>query len=636
MAEPGETLVTCRGLQLRYGSQRVLREASLTCHAGDRLGIVGRNGCGKSSFLKILAREEQPDEGEVSWRSGLVVGYLPQEFALDDAATVRENVRSGARHLLDWIDRYEHGDLSGDRLTEALNRIEARDGWSLEARIDTAMQALGLPAPDRVAGNLSGGEKRRVALCRALVGEPDLLILDEPTNHLDTESIEWLEAYLAGFRGGCVFVTHDRYFLDRVATRIAELDQGRFFSHAGRYQDYLAAKVERQAAEAGAEARRQRFLRRELEWVRAGVEARRTKDQKRLARYHETAALDGPEEELDVSLIFPPAPKTGNIIVRAEGIGKSLGGKRLFAGLDLEFTAGTCTGIIGRNGQGKTTLLRVLMGEEIPDEGTVTIGDRTRFNHADQNRLALDGSRSMAQEVGAGSEFVAFGNETLHLAAYLKRFNFADEQLHARIDTLSGGERNRVLLAKLMRRGGNFLVLDEPTNDLDLPTLRVLEEAILGFAGVVLVVSHDRYFLDRVADRIVAFEGDGRVVVREGNYSDYLEARRARSSGSSPGTRARTADPGPAPGGAATASRPARPRKLSFKETRELEEIEGRILEKEEAAAERERLLEDPEFYRTRAAEAAAVHAALEELRAEIAGLYGRWEELEAIREGKG
>ena len=491
------------------------------------------------------------------------------------------------------------------------------------------MKALNTPPPDRLLTGLSGGEKRRVALCRAIVGEPDLLLLDEPTNHLDTESIEWLEVFLQAYRGACVFVTHDRYFLDRVANRIAELDQGRFFAHQGHYQDYLAAKAERQAIDVSTDLRRQRFLRRELEWVRAGVQARRTKEQKRLDRFHELNAQEGPTKELDMQLIIPPAPKLGNVTVRAESLGMSMGGRRLFAGINLEFEAGTCTGIIGRNGLGKTTLLRALMGTLAPDEGTVVIGDRVQFNYADQNRLALDINRSMVEEVGAGSEYVLFGGEKLHIVTYLKRFLFFDEQLHARIDTLSGGERNRVMLAKLMRYGGNFLILDEPTNDLDLATLRVLEEAILGFEGVVVVVSHDRFFLDRVADRMIAFEGDGRVVIQEGNYSYYLEKRKERLSRIAAATKATSA--------AQAEAKPEkrkveRPRKLTFKENRELEEIEPLILEKETAAEDLEKLLGDPEFYRDRAADAAKFHDDLEALRTEIAGLYARWDELETIR----
>jgi ATP-binding cassette subfamily F protein uup len=633
MADPGEVLASCQDLQLRYSRHVVLDGASLTCHAGDKLGIVGRNGCGKSSFLKILGRIEQPDLGTVSLRGGLVIGYLPQDFELDESASVLGNVRDGARHILDWIERFEGGELSGDRLAEAQNRIEALHGWSLDARIETAMKALNTPPPDHPVKGLSGGEKRRVALCRAIVGEPDLLLLDEPTNHLDTESIEWLEGFLQSYRGACVFVTHDRYFLDRVATRIAELDGGRFFSHQGRYQDYLAAKAERQAIEAGTESRRQRFLRRELEWVRAGVQARRTKEQKRLDRYHEIAGREGPAKELDLQLIIPPAPKLGNITVNAEGLGMSLGGKPLFSGLDLQFEPGTCTGIIGRNGLGKTTLLRTLMGALPPGTGNVVIGERVQFNYADQNRLALDPTRSMVEEVGGGSEFVLFGGEKLHIVTYLKRYLFFDEQIHARIETLSGGERNRVMLAKLMRQGGNFLILDEPTNDLDLATLRVLEEAILGFSGVVIAVSHDRFFLDRVADRIIAFEGGGRVVVQEGNYSYYAEKRRERLARLAP---AKPVDAPVAPGDRAEKRKAGRLRKLTFKEARELEEIEPLILGKEAGAAELETLLADPAFYRDRAAEAAGLHADLESLRTEIAALYARWDELETIRSASG
>lgn len=627
MAERAPVLATCRELQLRFSAQTVLNGAALTIHAGDKLGIVGRNGCGKSSFLKILARAEQPDEGEVSWKQGLVPGYLPQDMTLDDDRTVLENIRDGARHILDLIDEFESGHATPARLADLQNKIEALDGWNLDPRIETDMKALNVPAPDRIVRDLSGGERRRVALCRALVGEPELLILDEPTNHLDTESIEWLEGYMKAYRGATVFVTHDRYFLDRVASRIAELDGGRFWSHEGGYADYLIAKEERQALDANTEVRRQKYLRRELEFVRAGVQARRTKEQKRVDRYYEVAAQEGPKEELDIQLVIPPPPKLGNIVVKLENVAMERGGKRLFRGIDLEFAGGTCTGIIGRNGLGKTTLLSILQGKLEPDEGKVTIGERTQFNYADQNRLVMDGSKNMLEEVGAGSDTVQFGSERIHIRSYLKRFLFTDETLHSRIDALSGGEQNRVMLAKILRVGGNFLILDEPTNDLDLATLRVLEEAILAFPGVVLVVSHDRFFLDRVADRIVAFEGDSRVVIQEGNYSYYVEKRKEQLARSKPIASASPVAAAPSKDRA----RAERPRKMSWKEERELEGMEPEILRVEERLAEIETAFADPDFYKQHA-EADAMTKEQTELKAKLETLYARWEELEQIR----
>ena len=623
MAESAPVLATCQDLQLRFSAQVVLSEAALTIHAGDKLGIVGRNGCGKSSFLKILAREDPPDAGTVSWRQKLIVGYLPQDMALDAERTVIENIEDGARHILDRVEEFESGEAMDSRLADLQNEIEALDGWNLRPRIETEMKALGVAAPDRKVEGLSGGERRRVALCRALVGEPELLLLDEPTNHLDVESIEWLEEFIKSYRGACVFVTHDRYFLDRVANRIAELDGGRFYSHEGGYANYLATKAERQAIEANVEARRQSFLRRELNWVRAGVQARRTKEQKRLDRFYEAEEKEAPEQQVDIQLVIPPPRKLGNVVVKLESVSMARGGKQLFSDLDLEFEAGTCTGVIGRNGLGKTTMLNHIMGRLEPDSGKVTIGQRTEFNYADQDRLVLDGSKSMVDEVGGGSDFVEFGNQKLHIRSYLQRFNFNDESIHARIDRLSGGEQNRVMLAKLLRHGGNFLILDEPTNDLDLATLRVLEEAILAFSGVTLIVSHDRYFLDRVADRIIAFEGGGKVFVQEGNYSYYAEKRAQRKSDSS------SAVPSAKP--VRKKSSAERPRKITWKEERELEGIEPAILEMEARIEEIDTLFSDRDFYAKRGDEAEELSAEQEELRKKVELLYERWEELEQL-----
>jgi len=629
MAETAPVLATCQDLQLRFSAQTVLDGAALTVHAGDKLGIVGRNGSGKSSFLKILAKADAPDGGEVSWRQRLIVGYLPQEIDLAPDRTVYQNIEDGVRHVLDLLEEFEGGHASANRLAEIQNQIEALDGWTVETRIQVAMLALNTPAADRLVKDLSGGEKRRVALCRAIVSQPELLILDEPTNHLDAESIEWLEEYLKTFRGACVFVTHDRYFLDRVATRIAELDGGRFFSHEGNYGDYLEAKAERQVIDANTEARRQSYLRRELKFVRAGVQARRTKEQKRLDRFYEVADQEAPDEDLDVQLLIPPPRKLGNIVVNLEGVGMERGGKRLFNNIDLEFEAGSCTGVIGRNGLGKTSLLNIIMGQLEPTEGSVTIGERTEFNYADQNRMAIDGSRSMVDEVGAGSEYVQFGNQRLHIRSYLKRFLFTDETIYARIDTLSGGEQNRILLAKILHQGGNFLILDEPTNDLDLNTLQVLEETLLSFPGVTLIVSHDRYFLDRVADRIIAFEGESEVFIQEGNYSYYAEKRQERVAKKAQRTTTSTQS---------TSSKPKenrrreRPRKLSWKEERELEAIEPKILEMEERVEEIDAMFEDPDFYAKHGDDAQALADEREKTKAEVDELYVRWEELEKIR----
>ena len=619
-------LISVKDLTLSFGNQHVLAGATLAVEEGERVGLVGRNGCGKSSLLRIIAGAEQPDAGTVSRRAGLVIGWLPQEFSLREDDTVEANVRDGAAELLGLIARYESGSVHGADEERLLAAIDRRGGWNVAARVRTIMAELGCPEPDRLVARLSGGEKRRVALARALVSSPDLLLLDEPTNHLDTESIAWLEEFLANSSQACLFITHDRSFLDRVVTRIAEIDAGRIWSHTGNYRDYLAARAARHAADAAREDRRQTFLRREIEWVRAGVKARTTKSRSRLQNFERIAAEAAPEQEQDVSLLIPPPPQMGNVIVAAKNLTASVGGRTLFQALDLDFAAGTCTGIVGRNGMGKTTLLRLLMGLDQPAAGSVTIGRKVVFNYVDQHRLELDPDKSPIDEIGGKSDFITWGDQKLHVRTYLKRFLFSDDRLTQRIGVLSGGERSRLLLAKILCRGGNFLVLDEPTNDLDLPTLRVLEEALLDFAGCSLIVSHDRWFLDRICDRVLVFEPDG-PFLQEGNHAYYLEKNRERLAAA---RARRTAAAAPAP--AAPSRTREKPRRLSYKEERELEGIEARIEALESEAAGLESLLNDPAFYITRAAEAPALTAKLDALRRDIRETYDRWEALEAIR----
>ena len=626
-----DAILSASELFLSFGRHAILDGASLAIYPGEKVGLVGRNGSGKSSFLRIAAGEERPDAGTLSRKQGLVVGYLPQEFQLDDSATVEANIRAGAAELFDALQRYEHADeLSDAESHRLLALIEHGDGWNLETHIETLRRELSAPPGDRIVAHLSGGEKRRVGLCRALLSQPDLLILDEPTNHLDAGAIAWLEGWLADSNGACLFVTHDRYFLDRIATRIVELADGRFFSHDGNYSDYLVAKAERQERDQNAEHKRQRFLSREIEWVRAGVKARGTKQRSRLDNFYAVKAQKAPEKELDMELVIPPPPPLANVVVELEEVGHFYDRDPLFLGLDLEFKAGECVGVVGPNGVGKTTLLKLILGELEPTTGTVRIGKRTEFNYVDQTRLALDENKSVIEEVSQGQDSVRFGDETISVRSYLQRFLFGNERINDRIGNLSGGEKNRVLLAKILRRGGNFLVLDEPTNDLDLQTLRVLEEALVNFGGTALVVSHDRWFLDRVCDRVVVFEGNGRVTVNEGNYSYYLEKRRAAEAVAAaakvkPAKPAKPAEPAP-----------DKPRKLKWKEERELETMEETILAAESVVAELEEKLNDPAFYIENAAAAPAMIADLEQKKAEVAALYARWEELEAIRAAAG
>src|SRR4051795_11976430 len=531
MSEPVlSSVASASELVVRFGNQVVLDRATATILEGERVGLVGRNGSGKSTFLQIAAGVAKPDAGEFNQRRDLVVGYMPQMFELEESETVHGNILSGAQRILDLMAEYETAPPEGARSGILLDQISHFDGWNLEHRIKSLITNLHAPDPDRVVSSLSGGEKRRVALCRALLARPDFLILDEPTNHLDTESIEWLEDFLARYSGTCLFVTHDRYFLDRIATRVVELSRGKFHSYEGNYTDYLLARAERAAVEEMQEHKRQRFLKRELAWVRKAPRARRTKSVDRVERYFEMAAQDSPETELDVDLIIPPAPKLADRVIELRDVGMELGGRTLFRDVSLNIAAGERLGIVGRNGVGKSTLLKIMLAQLEPTTGVVEIGARTEINYVDQNRLLLDDSKTVWEEVGEGGEHVTLGEQSIALRAYLRRFLFSEERINTKISQLSGGERSRVLLAKILKRGGNVLMLDEPTNDLDLGTLRLLEEALVAFGGCVIVVSHDRYFLNRVCTSILAFEEGGTPRYSVGNYDYYLEKRAAQTS----------------------------------------------------------------------------------------------------------
>jgi len=627
MAETSAAVIaSANNLSVKYGAQVVLDSATIAFTEGEHIGLVGRNGSGKSTFLQIAAGVARADSGEFSCRRDLVTGYMPQVSGLDDTTTVHANILNGAQRILDLIAEYER--VPGDSPLSAtlLDQIIQADGWNLEHRIKSLITNLHAPESDRIVGTLSGGEKRRVALCRALLARPDFLILDEPTNHLDTGSIEWLEDFLARYAGTCLFVTHDRYFLDRVATRIVELSRGQFISYDGNYTDYLLARVQRQAVEEMQEHKRQKFLKRELQWVRRAPRARRTKSVDRVERYFEMAAQEAPEAELDVELIIPTPPKLANRVIELREVSVELGGRTLFQDVNLNLVAGERLGVVGRNGLGKSSLLKVILQELPVASGAVEIGARTQINYVDQNRLLLDDAKTVWEEVGSGGEHVTLGEQSITLRAYLRRFLFSEDRINTKISQLSGGERSRVLLAKILKRGGNVLMLDEPTNDLDLGTLRLLEEALVAFGGCVIVVSHDRYFLNRVCTSILAFEGEGRVVYRVGNYDYYLEKRGAVSP-------ARESTPVPAVvAGQRKKSGKEKPRKLKWKEEREWESMEANILAAEDEVLELEATFAAPDFYAKPRAEIFDLETQLKTARDKVAHLYARWHELELLQ----
>jgi ATP-binding cassette subfamily F protein uup len=623
------TILNATDVTVRYNDRAILDAATLAIDEGQRIGLVGRNGCGKTTFLKLLAGLQAPDHGEVTRRHDLVASYLSQDFTLDPALDVRGNVRAGAQHVLDLIAEFESLPADSKRHEALEHRIQTLEGWTVDSRVETAMAHLNCPPGDRGIATLSGGEKRRVALARAIVSRPDFLMLDEPTNHLDPEAIEWVADFLENFDGTFLVVTHDRYFLDRVATRIVELYDGKFWWHDGNYTDYLLDKAERQEADVVIEHKRQMFLKKELAWVRSGAHAQRTKQKDRFVRYYDEAAKDGPLIEEDMELVIPPPPQLGNRTVEVSQLGMAIGGRKLFSGFNYNFENGQRIGICGRNGLGKTTLLKIVLGQLAPTEGTVKTGQLTKFNYVDQGRLQLNEERTVLEEASDGTEFVIWGDSKISVRSYLKRFLFADDRIMTQVKKLSGGERSRLLLARILKCGGNFLVLDEPTNDLDLPTLRVLEEALVEFPGVVCVVSHDRYFLNRVCTDILAFEGDGRIHHSVGDYDYYLdkkqkaEALAARHSAAILSTNKSAAQ---------SREAAAKPRKLSFKETRELAGMEEQIRVVEAEVARIEGLFADPEFFRKHAAEVKQLTGELEAAKARINPLYARWEALEKIK----
>ncbi len=518
----------------------VLHDIWLSFLPGAKIGVLGLNGAGKSSLLRIMAGEDAEFLGEAFVADGATVGFLPQEPALDPG-TVRDNVEHGVATAQALLQRYDElnrklGETLPPNAMERVleeqgklqDRIDAANAWDLDSQLDLAMDALRCPPPETDVGTLSGGERRRVALCRLLLQSPDLLLLDEPTNHLDAESVAWLERFLKDYKGTVVAVTHDRYFLDNVAEWILELDRGSGIPWKGNYSSWLEQKQQRLALEEKAETKRQKTLARELEWIRMAPRARHAKGKARLSAYETLLNEDTAQRIEQVEIYIPPGPRLGDVVVEARGLRKAYGDTLLIDGLDFTLPRGGIVGVIGPNGAGKTTLFRLIAGEEQPDGGTLRLGETVALGYVDQDRDALAGGKSVWEEISDGEDELQVGKRTVASRAYVSWFNFKGSQQQRTVGTLSGGERNRVHLAKLLRRGSNLLLLDEPTNDLDVDTLRALEEALLGYAGCAVVISHDRWFLDRIATHMLAFEGDSQVVWFEGNYEDYEADRRRR------------------------------------------------------------------------------------------------------------
>ena len=545
---PGQPILIAKGLGRRFGDRQILKGASFSLMPGDRVGVLGVNGVGKSTLMKILAGRDAEYEGDFHIAKGATVGYVSQEPELDFDKTVRENVEEAVGEVRGLLARYdeilkawedpavmedqERMDQLLEEQGEVQGRLEAMDAMdpaALDARIEAAMDALRLPPGDRDIASLSGGERRRVSLCKELLAEPDVLILDEPTNHLDADTVAWLENFLAGYSGTYALVTHDRYFLDRVANRMLEVFHGEIRSYEGNYSDFLEAKEKQQEIQDRTDANLLKAVARELEWIRSTPAARRTKSKARIAAYDdlvEKASRIQPAEELDLRIPF--GPRLGSKVVSMRGVKKAYGDKVLLDGFDFDMPPGAIVGITGANGLGKTTLVNMIVGREQPDEGTIEVGETTNFCYVDQTRQTLRDDLTVYDEVADGSDVIEYGDKTLSVRHYLARFLFSGSIQQTEVGRLSGGERNRLQLAKMLRKPSNFIILDEPTNDLDLMTLRVLEDAISAYPGCAIVITHDRFFLDRVATHILGFEGDAEVEFCSGSWDFYVEQREKR------------------------------------------------------------------------------------------------------------
>ena len=530
----GQYIFTMKGLtKTHMPDKTVFENITLSFMPGAKIGVLGYNGSGKSSLLRIMAGVDQDYRGEARLADGATVGFLEQEPLLDESKDVLGNVQDGMAETKALMDRFNelaanYSDETADEFARLQEQIDAADGWNLDTVLEIAMDALRLPPPDADVSKLSGGEKRRVALCKLLLRKPDLLLLDEPTNHLDAESVSWLEHHLADYEGTIVAVTHDRYFLDNVAGWILEIDRGKGWPYEGNYSGWLEQKQKRLAQEEKEDSARQKTIKEELEWVRMNASSRRAKPKARLNRYEALLAEDRNVDLATVQIHIPAGPRLGGVVLEANGLSKAYGEKVLFEDVSFTLPPGGIVGVIGPNGAGKTTLMRIITGQEQPDSGTMNVGETVELGYVDQSRDALDPEKNVWEEISGGDEHIMVGDRKLNSRSYTASFNFKGGDQQQKVGNLSGGERNRVHLAKLLKAGSNLLLLDEPTNDLDVDTLRALEEALLAFGGCAVVTSHDRWFLDRVATHVLAFEGDSKVVWFEGNFDAYEENRRQR------------------------------------------------------------------------------------------------------------
>jgi len=616
-----KVIFSADGLSFSIGTQQLLENTGMTAHEGERIALVGRNGAGKSTFLRIITGEEIISDGKIIYARDLRINFLKQDFSLDESRTVYENIHDGLEYFINLLHKYETLPLNSSEHARLEQEINKHNAWNPEQRMKEIMTRLNTPDPDRKCDTLSGGEKRRVALARTVVSEPDLLLLDEPTNHLDTETINWIEDYLAAYRGTCVFITHDRYFLDRVATRVMELDNGKLYSYEGSYAAFLEGKAEREYREDAKDAKRRKFLRSEIDWVSRSPKARLRRNLGRLKRFNDAASESNVQRVGDIDLVIPEASRLGNKVVELKDVSLQFDGVTYIPKFNFKFEADCKIGIVGRNGTGKTSLLKIITGQLTPSTGHAEIAPTVEFNYIDQGRLKLNPEFTVIEEIGEGTESVNLGGERIGIWSYLKRFLFEDERIKTQIKYLSGGEKARLILAKILKQGGNFLILDEPTNDLDLSTLRLLEEALAQYKGCVIVVSHDRYFLNRVCSGIIAFEGDGKVNYTLGDYDYYLEKRKERDKKIIKEVSKKTS-PSPVPA-------PKKVKKLSYKEQRELDSMEDHVMELESEVERIETMFADPDFFTKHGDQSTELNHELTYLKEQLEDSYTRWEELE-------